>query len=235
MFRPVLWILTLAWLPLSASALDVMSGPTKEELQILPVWCRFKIGGNEQIDLTQKRMWESHLGAQNWGHFHHFCSSLNTSIRVERGLITGKTESLYWLNEAIRGMKGTIENELSRDIPIRAQLYTYLGRAMLLQVKLSKRGTAAEAIDSLQKAISFEPKFVPPYLIMADVYVNAGKKDEATKILSQGLKIKPSDGSLRRRMTELGGKLPEVLSEPPTQPAAPDQNEPKDGQLGERP
>ena len=189
---------------------------------MLPIWCRYKVGEDERKDLSKQKMWQTRLGSESWLHLHHFCHGLNHYIRVERGVFRSKQEVAYELDRAIKEMSHSIESELSKDIPIRAELFNYLGMAMLAQLQRTKSGSTEEAAATFHKAIAFQPGFTPPYVTLADFYVKTGLNNKAFELLSQGLMISPSDRLLRSRMAKLGGKVPEVL-DPPLIPPTPEE------------
>jgi tetratricopeptide (TPR) repeat protein len=216
MFRYFLFVIAIIAAPFTATAEGLPFRATKEEATMLPEWCRYKIGEEEKKDPARQQMWESKLGHDNWVNFHHYCDQLNFFKRVERGAYKDKGEALNRLDFSIRAMKGSIEGELKPNIPIRAELYYQLGRAMLLQTRLTKRGGAGEAMGAFLNAINFQPDYAPPYVEIADFYISNGQKDKALDILSKGLKMAPADKMLRRRMAKLGGQLPDLPEQQPS-------------------
>jgi tetratricopeptide (TPR) repeat protein len=61
----------------------------------------------------------------------------------------------------------------------------------------------AQAIESLQKAVHFQPDYVPAYINMGGMYAKLGQLAEAEEPLRKAVELRPDHPGVRRRMGEL--------------------------------
>ena len=93
-----------------------------------------------------------------------------------------------------------------------------LGRAYL------DAGRDAEAIESLERAISINPNLSKAYQFVATALLRQGRRDRAIERLTEGVKkadergdVLPR-GEMTRMLTELGAPVPELKSRQAAQP-----------------
>jgi tetratricopeptide (TPR) repeat protein len=86
--------------------------------------------------------------------------------------------------------------------PMQPELYMNLGTVLALQNK------DGEALQSMLKAIELDPKLARAYSVTASHYEKLKKKDEALKLVTEGLRQIPDSTSLQRLYVKLGGQLP---------------------------
>lgn len=78
------------------------------------------------------------------------------------------------------------------------------------------RGEAARAESAYQKALALDPKFVPGYVNLADLYRAGRREADAERTLREGLRQSPNDGALRGALglaLVRQGKKKEALAE----------------------
>jgi tetratricopeptide (TPR) repeat protein len=140
-------------------------------------------------------------------HFYlaHIYLDLGRSERARDELQTGLAQSpgnpqfMALLGEAERQLKNPTRSvELNRealklDASSQESRY-YLGLALF---DLGKRD---EAIVELERVVQAAPNVVDPYLSLGTAYVEAGRFDNALKVLQQGLRIDPARPELRIQM-----------------------------------
>ncbi len=72
----------------------------------------------------------------------------------------------------------------------------------------SLMGKDQEAINSFLQAIKLDPSYELAYSALSDFMQKKGSKAKAFEYVVEGLKHNPDSKRLKRRYTELGGKLP---------------------------
>ncbi|MEW5943855.1 MAG: tetratricopeptide repeat protein [Pseudomonadota bacterium] len=149
--------------------------------------------------------WSNALGP-DWLHVHHYCIGL-AFLNLHYG-VKDKFERGWYLGEAVG----------SFDYVIRAASPGYV----LLPENHFKKGQAllflrkeAEAAAEFRQAIQLRPDYADPYAALADFMVSKGNKQEAMKLVEEGLRQAPKSRGLARRYQELGGKLPLPGMSPP--------------------
>lgn len=66
-------------------------------------------------------------------------------------------------------------------------------------IEFRVKGNISQSKRQLEKALKNNPNFVQAYITLADILYIEGKTSEAIKILKQGIKMNPSDPTLRGR------------------------------------
>jgi tetratricopeptide (TPR) repeat protein len=160
--------------------------------------------------------------AKGAGWFHHYCwgklsklryFSARTAEQRRGGIHNWRSEMKFivdWTGE--RGIKWQYMPVIHKEI---AESYLY-------------EKNYANAIVEGEKALALDKNYVPVYLIIADAYAGANKRDKALEIVTEGLKRAPESKPLKRRYKDLGGKLPypePYAKETPAVVAAPVQAE----------
>lgn len=91
-----------------------------------------------------------------------------------------------------------------RDWPYRHMLYTEMAEYSYHDLKTN------QAINFALKALELNDKYVPAYAVAADAYSRIKKKDEAIKILTQGLEKTTNNKPLVNRYKRLTGSSPKI-------------------------
>jgi len=177
--------------------------PDAQELKSLPPFCTPKILNNDP----------AHVGAQfgeGWGHMHHYCYGLNFINRYYRSRDAAFKK--FSLKNAIGNFDYMLDHT-SENYFMRGQFLLEKGRVMILM------GNKPQGLGEVLRALSYDPTLEAGYRFLADYYSELGKKDEALKWATTGLKHIPGSKSLQRRYKELGGKepFPEPINKPDPQ------------------
>lgn len=164
-----------------------------KDWSLLPPFCKARsYNGNHPA----YQSWKRRLG-DDFIHVHHYCAGLLTFNDAHR--YTKKVDIAEQLNAAMSEIDYV---ELSSKPNFRLLPHIFKTKADIF-LELKKVGNA---ITYLNKAIQLNPKFVPAYTRLADIYYEQGEKDEALKLINQALKIKPHSRALNKRLKKLQAK-----------------------------
>lgn len=178
--------------------------PTDTEIAMLPAYCATKFK-----NLPDYGHWVEVLGP-SFNDVHHYCGALVYLNRYYTD--SNPNDRKFFLQDAIGNLDYMISHALPtqpRNVLLPEVHYTK-GRVLILA------GRASEAVGEFLQAIQLKPDYADPYAALADSYSRIGHKQDALKILGEGLKQVPASRSLARRYRELGGKNPLPASPPPT-------------------
>jgi tetratricopeptide (TPR) repeat protein len=133
-------------------------------------------------------------------HIHHYCFALNFMNRA-RGMSSSNKDRKGALGAAITNFDYVLRNT-QPDFYLRPEILMNRG------IALSMMNRTGEAVGDLLKAIEANPKQARAYTTLADMYDKQKNRSKALEIVTEGLRHNPDTKSLKRRYTELGGKLP---------------------------
>lgn len=159
------------------------------------VWYE-KLKGNPVLDRPEN------LIAKGAISFHHYCWAELHMARYYNA--RNSAEKKAELLSAYGDYSFMIGNPqwLPSSWPYLPKMYVKHGGAA------SMMGRDHEAITSFLKAKEIDPKFDRAYTSLADLTARNGNKSKALEYVTEGLKHNPESKRLKRRYTELGGKLP---------------------------
>lgn len=198
----------------AAHALEAAPRPTDAEMLSLPAYCQVKFNAPPQS--PEWKGWRDRIGA-NYIDLHHFCAGINFVNRYW-GARNARDRGFY-LQNAMNNFDYMVKAE-KPDFTLRAELYSHRGEVF----KLMRR--PAEAVREFNHALSIDPRFVKPYLQLAELNVAGKSPARALEIVTEGLRHVPDSTALQRRYLELGGKKPfpdpivAKAAEPEPQPVA---------------
>lgn len=151
--------------------------------------------------MCQARVY-SRLGERdrNTIHMHHYCDGLRFLDRAYASM--GDKENMkYNLNRSV-GNFDYVLSHTEENYAMRGEVHVNKARALKLM------GKRAEAVAEFHKALRYELDSPVVYQALADHYQETGDKKMALEMVTEGLKRTPDSKGLKRRYTELGGKLP---------------------------
>lgn len=151
--------------------------------------------------MCQARVY-SRLGPrdENTQHMHHYCSGLRYLDRAYASM-RNKRDMQYKLDVAINNLDYVLTHT-QEDYVMRGEVHVAKARAL----KLAGKKTAA--VTEFNKALRYELGTPDAYQALADHYLESGNKAKALEMATEGLRRNPDSRGLKRRYTELGGKLP---------------------------
>jgi tetratricopeptide (TPR) repeat protein len=156
----------------------------------------------EEEAMCQAMIYNNHdtSDRENWKHMHHFCDCMRFTNRAYAA-IGNAQEVRYNLQNAIGGCNYVL-GHTTADFYMRAEVHLQKGKALRLG------GQENKAVGEFMEAIKGNPELALAYVELADIQARNKKFGEALKTVTEGLRHAPESKSLKRRYTELGGKLP---------------------------
>lgn len=184
----------------------------------LPPYCQAtRINPSFNIRSDQWKYWERRFG-RSWDTMHHYCAG-QIRMREARRYRPSSAEYTASLNNAISEFEFLLRRSDAELIgfPLWAEMLAWRGRAAVLL------GNWKLAYDSYEKARRVQPNYWPAYLEWAEALVRLKVNHQARAVIQSGLRIDPSEPSMRLAYTKLGGSLSEfpIPVESIDKPAAP--------------
>ncbi|BAN36770.1 TPR repeat-containing protein [Sulfuricella denitrificans skB26] len=136
----------------------------------------------------------------NSAHMHHYCDGLRFLNRAYAA-IGNKQEMGHYLNESINNFDYVL-GHTQEDYAMRGEVHMGKARALKLM------GKHWEAAAEFTKILRYSPDSPEVYQALADYHQEMGNKPKALEMATEGLRRNPGSQALKRRYTELGGKLP---------------------------
>lgn len=187
-----------AWFALLLPAAPVMAEwmPSPTEMAALPAYCAAKF--SEGKNPESAKSWRASMGS-DFMHIHHYCAGLNFLNRA-RGMASGN-DKRGTLGAAMSNFNYMLNNS-SAGFYLRPEILMNRG------ITFSMLDKGGQAIGDLLKSIQMDPGQPRAYITLAGLYQKQNNRTKALETVSEGLRHNPDTKSLRRRYTELGGKLP---------------------------
>jgi len=177
---------TLARAAAAAAALATLSvafaappgGIRPEERALLPNWCNAVQGWLEKPGAQEeyRRLVASY--GKGWTHMHHYCWALVDLGRLDRQ--AGRRSGTRGNFSAAIGNIDYVLRNTEPGFPPRVEILTRKARA------LARHGTAQAAADTASQLVAEWPQHADGYVILADLLLKAGRRDQATRVLAQG-------------------------------------------------
>lgn len=191
------YLLYLTLLTFSSNSLADSSGYPKTDVDFmyLPPYCKARMRKSSPEDQKQ---WAKRLGA-DYLHTHHYCAALH-QLRIARSMFPRNKGEKSRKNSTLNGVFNNInymEQHAKSTYILFPYIYTTKAEAYLEAKKENK------AISYFYKAINSNKKFTKPYALLADYYLKHHNKQEAKKILVEGLKYSPQSKALNKRLKKI--------------------------------
>jgi len=160
---------------------------TASEMQRLPKLCqlRFKWGyGSKEFAKWQRILGEESL------HVHHYCGGLVDLMRLNK-------HKPYWkdqLNAAKSNFNYVLTRVKNPKFVLLPDLYYRLA------IVSKEEGDSSKAISFANKSIQAKKNYLNPYILLADIYIKSGQKNEAKGILLKAKKYHPNSKKLKKRL-----------------------------------
>lgn len=207
--------LTLTVAALVAATFPAVTAATDRqgEYQALKIWCI------ERTKWTQEgRTHAMTLATPDYYfHFHHYCAALN---HMNSAYSAKNKEARRYELERVIGETGYVLSHVPADHPLLPPLYTLRGQAQTLGHK------HAAAESELRQALAMDPDHLEAIAILAQLYIDTKRQDNAVKLIRHGLEVSPGNKAMRRLGTQLKIDLPPEEAkpvpavEPPVKPPA---------------
>lgn len=170
---------------------------TDAEYAMLPDYCKHKAAVSARHQPTPSKYWESELGKGYWA-IHHYCWA---QVRIARSYRNGLSREarISELGTAINDLNYVIERSQA-DMPLLAEILAVKGQALL------RSGNPRAAEDSLRESIRVDPASWRAYLYWALHLNQTGKRQEAIKLVNEGLEQAPDSRALKQLAKDLKQK-----------------------------
>jgi tetratricopeptide (TPR) repeat protein len=161
-----------------------------QNTQLLPPYCKDRLKGIKSPEYTK---WRKTLGSA-FEHMHHYCGGIYAE-KMARSTID-QQERKRWLR-SVKSEMAYVSRSCSTKCTLYPELHVRWGWA------LAADGQPSEAVGHFLLAIRENPKYVPAYAKLSDLYIKTDQLDEARRVLDEGLKAKPGSSMLQRRLKKL--------------------------------
>jgi tetratricopeptide (TPR) repeat protein len=183
-----------------ARAYDVSA----EEFKYLPEYCKLVIGvGRSNLNREQRatlNRFERRMGCA--GDTHHYCEGL---LALHRAALANQSKVRKGLlHNALGGFNYTLERCEIPNAPFKPEILTNAGRAYIGLEQYE------DAVRVLTEAIARNPKYEAAYAELSTVYLTLNSKDDARRILEDGLKQTPDSKLLNRRLARFRATEPKA-------------------------
>ncbi|CAL1239285.1 protein of unknown function [Candidatus Methylocalor cossyra] len=160
---------------------------TEEDFAKLPPFCKARASGPESATY---KLWEQRLGP-NFLHVHHYCSGLDWVNKAHSTL--DRRKSREWLETALGGFQ-YMEDQCSspETFVLMPEILTNKARVLV------ELGRMPEAAQYFEKALRMNPRYVPAYRSLSDLYLRAKQKEAARQLLDYGIKVNPGNKTLEQ-------------------------------------
>lgn len=169
-------VATLAMLSVASAAPPKNVQP--EERALLPNWCNAVQGWLDRPGAQEeyKRLVAGY--GKGWTHMHHYCWALVDLARLDRQAVRGSGQRGN-LSAAIGNIDYVLRNT-DAGFPPRVDILTRKARA------LARYGSAQRAADTANQLIAEWPQHADGYVILADLQLKSGQRDQAKQTLAKG-------------------------------------------------
>lgn len=201
-----------------ASALQIRGElVTQNDIAVLPPVCKLIVvekpgvhhgGGDRPLQeyaaLFQQPGYE--MAAHN-PHLHHYCWALISKQRYFRA--NGKTQRDFYYKQFIGDIDYVLNNTADKSWPFFHVLL--VEQAGMMNI----RGEYPNSLLKIDQALKSKPDYDKAHALRSDVFLGMGDKKKAIEAAQVGLEKDPRSRLLRRRLEQLGVKVP-----PPPDPVA---------------
>ena len=170
------------------------------ELALLPPYCiplANRSAGDPYHPALKK--WERIIG-KDYSHMHHYCAALVAMNRAERAI--DKSKRRIHLQRA-RSEFGYVEKHATPRFVLKPELLVNIS---IVQEQL---GDITKSLLYAELAVEAKPGYLKAIRHLADLLVRQSARSRARTVLEEGLRIRPSAASLKRRIDCLEGKRKE--------------------------
>lgn len=162
---------------------------TAGEFARLPDYCRDTqtYAGHSGTPTPRQAHWLSLVGDTFW-HMHHYCWGMLKAMRAE-----GPNISQDLRNSLIESAIGECQYVVDRappDFPLLPEIFFRMGT---YNAALARPGVAINYFD---RSRAVKPDYWPPYLEIAKVNAQLGRRQAAIDILTEGVRLMPDEHQL---------------------------------------
>lgn len=193
--------LALVMTSITAIAMAKPENVTKEEMAVIPHYCREAMDPNAQ-GLPAYWAYVTRLGL-GFRAIHHYCWGHINQLRAMRSS-TPQRDRVFLLSNVRADFIYVVKNS-PPDFILLPEVYTRIGQVELLQ------SLPHDANKSFAQARALKPDYWPAYSHWADFLIRTGKKTEAMQLVKSGLEYSPKSRMLIDQYRQLGGNPSQVV------------------------
>jgi tetratricopeptide (TPR) repeat protein len=174
------------------------------DFQYLPEYCKLAVRrygdqhrtlkGATKEQLAPLYAFEKRVGCA--GDLHHYCAGLWLLAILNRTHLPAPRDG--YLKDALSEFAYTLKGCDDPNAPLKPEILTNQGRAY---IGLKQYGNAATV---LTEAIRRNPKYVAAYAELSGVFLLLNNREDARKILEDGLRHSPDSTFLKLKLERLG-------------------------------
>lgn len=169
---------------------------TAQEIRAMPPYCAGRFARNDNIE--EYKRWEAQYGS-DFIHTHHLCGGIGLLNNYHKARTPQEKKNL--LNEAMGNLNYMVQHA-KPDFKLMPEVYWYRSRVYHLMDQ------PGQAVGDLRKAIELDPKQARFYTQAAEYLEKLRQRDEALRLVSEGLRHLPDHKGLQAAYSRLGGQLP---------------------------
>ena len=170
---------------------------TKHEMLALPPYCPAQqfIRNKEKWPVSQAEIdkWNRVLG-RDYLHLHHYCQALNAMNKAQR--ISHDRVRHFHLDFARRNIE-YVQRNVSPTFVLLPEINVRKGYVLRFL------GEHEAAAREYLAAIRLRPQYAPAYSALSDYYLDLDNREEAVRVLEDGLRQAPNSRTLKRKLSEL--------------------------------
>ncbi|MCW5661968.1 MAG: tetratricopeptide repeat protein [Burkholderiaceae bacterium] len=183
-----------------------VSNPTAGEMARLPEYCPYTVGYHRGGPADPVRAdWLAKLGP-TLAHVHHYCWALLMVHRSQFGGVTPEVRAAL-LRRAISDIHYVLRNGES-DFVLLPELFYRLGT---YHAALGEWPLAVEFLDRSRES---KQDYWPPYVELASVNLQLGRRQQAIDILKEGLRVMPNERQLNEALRRVETTPPDGKAVP---------------------
>lgn len=139
-------------------------------------------------------------------HIHHYCWALISKQKYIRA--HGKIQREFYFKQFMGDIDYVLTNTVDKTWP-------FFHVLLIEQASMMKmRGDYPNSLLKIDEALRFQPDYVKAYALKSDVYLAMGNKKKAIDTAQTGLEKDQRSRLLRRRLEQLGVKVPPPPPDP---------------------
>ncbi len=169
---------------------------TPAEIRAMPPYCAGRYARHENP--AEYRRWEAQYGP-DFLHTHHLCDAIGLLDSLHRARNPAQRNTM--LKDAMGHLNYMIQHA-QPTFRLMSDVYLYRSRVLFLSDRKS------DALIDVRKAIELDPKSTRAYVQAVDYLEQAGQRDQALALVSDGLRHLPESQTLQRLYAKFGGKPP---------------------------
>ncbi len=169
---------------------------TPQEIRAMPAYCAGRYARHDNP--AEYKRWEQLYGP-DFLHTHHLCDAIGLLNNYYKAKSPQERRGL--LNEAMGNLNYMIQHA-KPDFKLLPDVYWYRSRANVLQEQMG------QAVGDLRKAIELDPKQARFYTQAAEYLDKLRQRDDALRLVSEGLRHLPGHKGLQDLYDRLGGQQP---------------------------